>query len=143
MIENISIDDSVELAQIYGESFFDNWSIETFCKMLSDGMGFGYKFTEDSRICGFILCRIVFDEIEIITFAVRRQYRRKGLGRQLLHQLSLYAKQHNASIFLEVAQDNIAAQSLYTTEGYQKISVRKGYYNGTDAVVMKLSFQKI
>ncbi len=139
MIENLTVDDSPELAQIYDESFPDSWSVETFHKMLSDGMGFGYKFIENSRICGFILCRIVCDEIEIITFAVRNQYRRNGIGHQLLHKLTLYAQQRAAPIFLEVAKDNAVAQSLYTEEGYQKISVRKGYYNGTDAIVMKLS----
>ena len=139
MIEKLTVEDSEILAQIYNESFPDSWSVETFRKMLSDDFGFGFKFTENSQICGFILCRILFDEIEIITFAVRAPYRRKGIGHQLLHELTLYAKQHNASIFLEVAADNIAAQSLYKSEGYQKISVRKGYYNGTDAIVMKLS----
>lgn len=139
MIEKLTVEDSEILAQIYNESFSDNWSVETFRKMLSDNLGFGFKFIEDFQICGFILCRIVCDEIEIITFTVRSPYRRKGIGRQLLHELTLYAQQHTAPVFLEVAQDNVAAQSLYLSESYQKISVRKGYYNGTDAIVMKLN----
>ena len=76
---------------------------------------------------GFILAQILDQEAEIITFSVSPAFRRQGLGKQLLQQL-LTALPPEASLFLEVAEDNAAARALYEGIGFKAIGVRPNYY---------------
>ena len=39
--------------------------------------------------------------------------------------------------FLEVAKDNEAAQKLYSGLGFKPVGLRKAYFDGKDAQVMK------
>ena len=41
-------------------------------------------------------------------------------------------------MFLEVGIDNPAALALYAGLGFAKVGMRKGYYSGTDALVLRL-----
>ena len=43
-------------------------------------------------------------------------------------------------MMLEVRKSNIPAQKLYKKFGFNEISIRKGYYNGEDAVIMEAKF---
>jgi [ribosomal protein S18]-alanine N-acetyltransferase len=86
---------------------------------------------------GFCAWRQVSDdEAELLNLAVLPAARRTGVASSLLGALGNTAK---GDLFLEVAETNSAAVSLYTKRGWEQIGVRKGYYeNGsTNAVVMK------
>jgi ribosomal-protein-alanine N-acetyltransferase len=69
---------------------------------------------------------------------VAPQARRKGVASALLSALTEAA---NGEVFLEAAETNTSAIDLYAKLGWERISVRKGYYeNGcVNAVVMKKS----
>jgi [ribosomal protein S18]-alanine N-acetyltransferase len=76
------------------------------------------------------------DEAEILNIAVDPEWRRRGVGSALLNAVIERAR---GEIFLEVAEPNTAAISLYRKLGWTDAGVRPGYYNdGTvNAVVMK------
>jgi [ribosomal protein S18]-alanine N-acetyltransferase len=81
----------------------------------------------------------VLDEIHIGTFAVAPDFRRHGIGRQLLEYVLNEARQEGVrQAWLEVRRNNLAAQELYKQFGFEMIDVRKKYYkdNGEDALVM-------
>ena len=40
-------------------------------------------------------------------------------------------------MILEVRDTNIAARRLYERVGFKKISIRRGYYDGEDAIIME------
>ena len=42
---------------------------------------------------------------------------------------------------LEVRVDNLIAISLYEKFGFEKVSIRKGYYDGVDGLLMKLELK--
>ncbi len=42
------------------------------------------------------------------------------------------------TLFLEVGADNPAARALYGSLGFAKVGDRKGYYQGRDALVLRL-----
>jgi len=87
---------------------------------------------------GMVLWRVAGDEAEILTIAVLPPWRRHGLGQRLLdHALAESLAQGAAMMFLEVAADNQAAQALYLSRGFVQVGVRKGYYAGKDALVMR------
>lgn len=79
------------------------------------------------------------EQADIQTITVREPLRGKGLGRALLQFGLSQAQLHGAQeVFLEVREDNVAAQNLYTSAGFEVIGVRKGYYHGVDALSMRL-----
>lgn len=78
---------------------------------------------------------------DIQTIAVSPSARRRGLGRTLMLQLLNEARQRGIEqVFLDVRADNPGAQTLYEQLGFEKITVRRGYYqpDGVDANVMRL-----
>ena len=77
-------------------------------------------------------------EAELLNLAVDPAFRRQGVASALLNSL---AGQARGEIFLEVAEPNDAARSLYRKHGWEDIGIRRGYYHhGTvNAVVMKKS----
>ena len=89
---------------------------------------------------GFIMARTLFDEAEILTFAVDPACQRRGMGRDLLVRCVRQAASAGvASVFLEVAQDNTGALGLYHAAGFAPVGLRRNYYpDGTDACVMQL-----
>lgn len=88
---------------------------------------------------GFIMARALFDEAEILTFAVDPAWQGQGIGRDLLVRcVNEAARAGAAHMFLEVADDNVAALGLYHAAGFAVVGVRRQYYpDGTDACVMK------
>lgn len=77
---------------------------------------------------GFYLSRTGLDEEELLLFAVAPQYRRRGLGRLILEQLSRSARARGARrLFLEMRRGN-PAESLYRKYGFSPVGERPNYY---------------
>lgn len=96
---------------------------------------------EYSPIAGYIIARETAGELHINNFAVRPEYRRRGIGGALLAQVLKEARRRKASAaFLEVRSANHAAQALYEKSGFRAIARRANYYSEPqeDAVVMSL-----
>ena len=76
------------------------------------------------------------DEAELLNLGVDPACRNRGVASALLAALEAAA---SGTLFLEVAENNVAALALYHKHGWQAIGLRRGYYsNGTiHAVVMK------
>lgn len=89
---------------------------------------------------GFLLAGIVLDEAEILTLAVDPTRHRQGQGRAMLLQLLSACTSRGVSrCLLEVAADNHAATTLYTTTGFTEIGTRPRYFkrgNGSVAAIM-------
>ena len=80
-------------------------------------------------------------QADIQSVAVVENARRRGLARTLVQTLIAEARDRGArEIFLEVRVDNPNAQSLYDSLGFERIAVRKGYYqpDNVDGAVMRL-----
>lgn len=116
------------LAALHAEAFSAPWDARAFADLLAQP-GVLLRIEAD----GFILIRVVLDEAEILTLAVRPGARRQGLGRRLVERACVAAKDAGAeTLFLEVAEDNAAARALYARAGFVEIGRRKAYYAGPD-----------
>jgi ribosomal-protein-alanine N-acetyltransferase len=129
--------DAAELAALHASAFDDPWGADEIHTLLSGPGGFGLLAEG-----GFILCRAIAGEAEILTLAVKPDARRQGLGRTLVEAAAIVAAQGGAeAFFLEVASDNTAAIALYEAAGFERAGGRKGYYQRTgsvmDALVMR------
>lgn len=85
---------------------------------------------------GFCAWRRAAGEAELLNLAVDPAHRRQGVASALLAALVAEAK---SPVFLEVAENNPAAISLYEHHGWVKVGIRKNYYQqGTiNAIVME------
>src|SRR5215216_78376 len=99
------------------------------------------SMVEPAPIMGYIVARETAGELHINNFAVRSEYRRRGIGAALLDQMLQEARRRKANAaFLEVRSANRAAQALYERSGFRAIARRANYYSDPreDAVVMTL-----
>jgi ribosomal-protein-alanine N-acetyltransferase len=71
--------------------------------------------------------------------------RRAGVARRMIDVLLAEAIRRGArEAFLEVRIDNDAALALYANEGFARIGIRRGYYDGgrVDAVTMRKELKR-
>ncbi len=130
-------DDTPALAAAHALSFDHPWAAEAFADLMATPGVFALGDGD-----GFILCRTVVDEAEILTLAVSPTARRAGLGRALVEAaMGVAALAGAQAAFLEVAEDNAAARALYAAAGFSVAGRRRGYYarpdRAVDAVVMR------
>ncbi len=132
-------EDVLEIAEIEKECFKDPWSY----RMLADSFFGEYTYTvlaEDAeKIVGYGFLLAAGEEADIANVAVRGQYRRRGVARELLSRLEAQAASLGVvRVFLEVRVSNAAAMALYLKCGYVGVYVRPRYYeDGEDALVMQ------
>ncbi|ATQ41054.1 ribosomal protein S18-alanine N-acetyltransferase [Caulobacter mirabilis] len=128
-------DEAPALAALHAQAFEHPWPEREIAELMTSPGVFALV-VEDQ---GFILCRAVVGEAEILTLAVTPARRRGGVGRALVEAAAGVAAESGAeSLFLEVADDNLAALALYAAAGFKPVGRRKAYYaSGSDAVVMR------
>lgn len=92
---------------------------------------------------GYISFSSVLDEAELLKIVIKKNYRRKGIGKLLLKEAIQYLKARGLkTVFLEVRKSNCAAIVLYENMGFEKINERQNYYGiGEDANIYRLSLE--
>lgn len=128
------------MATIHATGFDRGWSAETFADLLTQPGVMSLAVPE-----GFILIRVVADEAEVLTLAVRPEARGQGRGGRLTREAAAAAGAAGARrLFLEVAEDNGAARALYRRMGFEAIGRRPRYYArdgapSVDALLLSLN----
>ena len=118
------------------------WTAQGYRDELADSASRHYVVWMDAvgDLQGWAGVRVVGDEAEVLTVGVVPAARRQGIALALLADLYAEAKRRGAvAVYLEVRVDNEAARRLYDREGFVKVGLRRGYYDGgrVDAVVMR------
>ncbi|MGW3362682.1 ribosomal protein S18-alanine N-acetyltransferase [Streptosporangium canum] len=93
----------------------------------------------DDEIIGYAGLFAAGDQADVQTIAVAAGRRRAGVGAAMLSELLAEAVRRGArSVFLEVRADNPDAEAMYDRFGFERIGLRRRYYeDGTDAITMK------
>jgi ribosomal-protein-alanine N-acetyltransferase len=123
------------ISALHGLCFDDSWSPFTVRQVLGMPGAFGllavpegYSVPE-TDLAGFVLVRLAAGECEVLSLAVGEAWRGRGVGRGLLDAAIDRARAAGATVaFLEVAEDNPAAQGLYRKLGFRVIGRRNDYY---------------
>ncbi|HEY2207379.1 MAG TPA: ribosomal protein S18-alanine N-acetyltransferase [Pseudonocardia sp.] len=120
----------------------DPWSAGMFRDELA--AGHFYRAARDGgRLVGYgglaLLAAPPSAEAEVHTIGVHPDYQSLGVGRRLLAELLAKADELRATVFLEVRTDNDPALELYRSEGFERVGVRRRYYqpSGADAYTMR------
>jgi ribosomal-protein-alanine N-acetyltransferase len=123
--------DAAAIAALHAASFRRGWSEQEVEGLLTDRRVITHRAMIGSTITGFIMSRLVEDEAEILSVAVARPRRGRGLARNLLNlHLRRLAALGARAVFLEVDEHNKAAIRLYDRAGFREISRRPNYYPG-------------
>jgi ribosomal-protein-alanine N-acetyltransferase len=131
-------DDAAALAAVHAESFERPWSADEIADLMRTPGVFALGQPE-----GFILCRAIVGEAEVLTLAVTPAARRAGLGRALVEAAMQVAALAGAeTAFLEVAQDNAAGLALYQAAGFRETGRRKAYYQRADGAIDALVMRR-
>ena len=135
--------DGPALAELHAAAFDAPWPADDILRFATDRGGFALAIEENGgALAGFILCRLIAGEAEVLTLAVRPAERRRGIGRALVEAAVALAAPGADSMFLEVAADNPGALALYEGAGFEPVGRRAGYYGrpsegSVDAIVMR------
>lgn len=119
------------------------WSAHAFHAELDAGGHYLVARPDDSdEVIGYAGLAVVGRrgdyEASIHTIGVEPEHQGKGVGTALLTALLARADELAAPVFLEVRTDNVAAITLYERHGFERVGLRKRYYqpSGADAYTM-------
>ena len=133
--------DAAVLYAIHKESFPIYWKEKEISDMMLTSGTQAWSAKQADPL-GMLMTRSQFEQAEILTLAVVPSARRQKIAEQLLYTAHrALVLQGVKKMFLEVAENNVAALGLYQKLGYVETGRRKGYYkqedgNTTDALVM-------
>lgn len=117
----------------------EGWSAESFRLEVEKDNGVVIACYADMCVIGLISGYFAGDEADITSVAVDENYRRNGIAFRLIQEFEKYLPEYISEIFLEVRETNIPAISLYEKCGFEKLSIRKNFYDNPteNAVVMR------
>jgi ribosomal-protein-alanine N-acetyltransferase len=140
VVDPMRLDDVVAVHEIERLSFRTPWPSYAFEQELRGNRLAHYVVARaGDRVVGFAGVWLMVDEAHVTTFGVHPDWRRQGIGRQLLLNLVELSRTIGARrMTLEVRASNEAAQALYRGFGFDEAGRRPRYYtdDGEDALVM-------
>jgi [ribosomal protein S18]-alanine N-acetyltransferase len=152
---NVTIDrmtehDLLEVVEIEELSGLSPWGWDAYHKELQSREGTIMLVARElasysgKTIAGFVVARIIVDELHVNNIAVRPEWRRKGIGEQLLNRALAWGQGQSANLaLLEVRASNAAARALYQRCGFEVTGRRRRYYRTPleDALIMTVSLR--
>jgi [ribosomal protein S18]-alanine N-acetyltransferase len=145
-IDKMSLEDLISIKDILTTEFDDFWNYEILKSELESTNSYFFVAKNISgEIVGFAGIKIILDEADIMNIVIKKDFRNNGIGSLLLDYLISYSKSINLkTITLEVNEINIPAIKLYEKFGFEKLGIRKKYYNGeNDAIIMSKKIKLI
>lgn len=96
-----------------------------------------------AAIAGFLCRWLIADECHVLNIAVHPDWRRHGIGAELMAAAIAEAKGSGVQLItLEVRRSNLAARKLYRRFEFEERRFRRHYYGpGEDAIIMELCFE--
>ncbi len=137
-ISKMNIDDLNKISPVLLTEFDDFWNYNIFKSELENENSKYVVAKNNDEIVGFAGIWISIDEAHVTNIVTKKYLRKNGIGSTLLEELINLSKNLNlVSITLEVNENNLDAIKLYEKFGFEKLGIRKKYYNNTDnALIM-------
>jgi ribosomal-protein-alanine N-acetyltransferase len=140
VVDPMRLDDVPAVHRIEQLSFTTPWPAHAFEQELRGNRLARYIVARaGDTVVGFAGVWLMVDDAHVTTFGVHPDWRRQGIGRQLLLNLVELSMTLGARrMTLEVRVGNTAAQGLYRAFGFEIAGRRPRYYSddGEDALVM-------
>lgn len=138
-LSKMSIEDLKSIKNVLASEFDNFWSYDVLEEELEcDNSYVIVAKVDENVIVGFAGLKVILDEADIMNIVVKKDFRHNGIGSVLLENLINYSKDLNLkTITLEVNENNLSAIRLYDKFSFDKLGIRKNYYDGkSDAIIM-------
>jgi ribosomal-protein-alanine N-acetyltransferase len=125
--------------------FSPPWSESALLFAMYNEHGEFFVADESGWVVGFAMVKIDIDEAELLQLAVDSASRRRGVATELLTwTLGKLLRHGICGVFLEVRTSNTGAIALYEKFGFERLGMRKNYYDAPveDAIVMRFELGK-
>ncbi|MCC6617785.1 MAG: ribosomal protein S18-alanine N-acetyltransferase [Chloroflexi bacterium] len=140
VVDAMTPDDVLAVHEIERLSFAVPWPPHAFEQELRGNRLARYLVARaGGSVVGFAGIWLMVDDAHVTTFGVHPDWRRQGIGRQLMLNLAELSIAIGArQMTLEVRVSNQGAQALYRSFGFEVVGQRPRYYtdDGEDALVM-------
>ena len=128
-IKNMTQAHVFQIAEIEKLCFSDPWSEKSVASELENRLSLWLVAMDGDRVAGYVGSQSVLDEADMMNVAVHPDYRRQGIGRDLVLALAeALRKKGIRGLMLEVRQSNAPAIALYEQLGFGQVGLRPNYY---------------
>lgn len=131
--------DMQEVFDIENDSFEFPWSEEDFTRVLRQrnaiGMVAGPTDEEGKieQVVGFMIYELHRTRLHLLNFAVAKDFRRLGIGRQMFEKIQTkLSPQRRSRVLFEVREANLEGQLFLRTMKWKAVSVLRRYYDRCD-----------
>ena len=141
-LREAGIADVAVLSALHEGCFEDSWSSQSMVEVITSpgvsswlaAIGAPRSIAPTGLLpVGFAIVRVAADEAELLSIGVIEAFRRKGVASRLItHAIEHVSARGARNLFLEVAEDNAAAQALYREHGFTRVGRRPDYYRAKD-----------
>ena len=121
----------------------DAWSERSVAGELTNALALWLVAVEDGAVAGYVGSQTVCNETDMMNVAVTADFRRRGIGEQLVTALVAELKAIDSHcLTLEVRASNTPAQAMYEKLGFVEIGRRPRYYQNPkeDALILRKDF---
>lgn len=128
-IRQMTQKDVAAVAALEAESFSRPWSYDAFYKTLEAENYIVLTAKAPEVLLGYCVLLCTGAEADVTNVCTTPQARRRGVATALLAALLEAGQARGVTdFFLEVREGNVPARALYTKLGFEKIGLRKNYY---------------
>lgn len=135
---------TAQIACLETVCFSDPWSEKSIASELNNPLSLWLVALDGETVVGYVGSQSVMGETDMMNLAVSPDYRRQGIGEQLVEELiRQLQEQQNRCLSLEVRSSNLPARKLYEKMGFFLVGLRKNYYRNPkeDALIMKKEWE--
>lgn len=134
--------DMSEVLGIERSSFEFPWSEDDFIRCLRQRNCIGMVAEYDGQVVGCMVYELHKNRLHILNFAVHMDFRRSGVGKQMLNKLiGKLSPQRRSRILLEVRETNLVAQLFFRSVGFRATTVLRDFYDDTTEDAYLMSYE--
>ena len=146
MIEYLLMDEThvVPIAELEKRCFSDPWSVNSISSELNNPLSLWVVAMDGQALVGYVGSQTVLGWADMMNLAVSPEYRRQGVGEELVKRLMSHLCSKEVScLTLEVRASNDPAITLYSKLGFAEVGRRPNYYHNPkeDALILRKEFE--
>lgn len=144
-IVEMTADHVIQIAQLERECFSDPWSQNSIASELENPLSYWLVAMAGNVVAGYVGSQTVLGESDMMNLAVRGEFRRQGVARDLVLALIDGLNQRGSHcLTLEVRESNTPARKLYEKLGFVQVGIRPNYYQHPreDGLILRKEWER-
>lgn len=144
-IVEMTADHVIQIAQLERECFSDPWSQNSIASELENPLSYWLVAMAGNVVAGYVGSQTVLGESDMMNLAVRGEFRRQGVARDLVLALIDGLNQRGSHcLTLEVRDSNAPARKLYEKLGFVQAGIRPNYYQHPreDGLILRKEWER-